>query len=60
MLKRTRFLSVFNDSQIQLYQSESHDGDAPTQPIPKTAVSPGLYKTKEVLSLGEESWRHSY
>ena len=36
VLKRTGFLSVFNDSQIQLYQSESHDDDmhshlAPTQ-----------------------------
>ena len=31
-------------------QSESHDGDTATQPKPKTAVSPGLYETKEVVN----------
>ena len=45
--QRTGFLSVFSDSQIRSYQSESHDSDTTTQP--KTAVSPGLYKTKEVV-----------
>ena len=61
MLKRTGFLSVFNDSQIQLYQSESHDGDAATQPQPKTAVSPGLYmRLRSSMSLVEESWRLQY
>ena len=48
--QRTGFLSVFNDSQIQLYQSESHDGDTATQPQPKTAVSPALYETKKVVN----------
>ena len=49
MLKKTGFLSILNDSQIQSYQSESHDGDTATQPQPKTTVSPGLYETKEVV-----------
>ena len=49
--QRTGFLSVLNDSQIRLYQSQSHDSDTATQPQPqtKTAVSPGLYETKEVV-----------
>ena len=48
--QRTGFLSVFNDSQIQSYQSESHgDDDAASQPYSKTVVSPGLYETKEVV-----------
>lgn len=46
--QRTGLLSVFNDTQIQLYQSESHGGDAATQPQSKTTVNPGLYETKEV------------
>ena len=29
--------------------TKSHDGDTTTQPQPKTAVSPGLYDTKEVV-----------
>ena len=47
--QRTGLLSVFNDTQIQSYQSESHDGDAATQPQSKTAVGPGLYETKKVV-----------
>ena len=61
MLRRTGFLRVFNDTQIQLcslshnddcnwgWVAESHGGDTVTQPQPKTTVSPGLYETKEVV-----------
>ena len=45
--QRIGFLSVFSDSQIRSYQSESNDSDTTTQP--NTAVSPVLYKTKEVV-----------